>query len=143
MGGKVENVLANNICINDTNRGIAIFAGDNGYVKNVSVSNVIMDTHILAGGWWGKGEPFVICSANSNGVIENVKISGLTAQSENIGVIVGTVNNLTIHNLQISIIESKNRKYAKNYDIAPNGKIDKQNDFVGEYYIENTIKINS
>lgn len=141
IGGRVENVLVSNVCIHDTNRGLAVFAGDNGYVKNVSVSNVIMDTHILAGGWWGRGEPFVICSANSSGVIDNVRISGLSAKSENIGVVAGNVTGLAITDSNIQIVNSDKRSLASSFDIAPNGKLCAENDFSGSFYAEQGIEI--
>ena len=137
----MENVLISNICIYDTNRGFAVFAGDGGYVKNVSIINVVMDTHIFAGDWWGKGEPFVICSANSNGIIENIRISELTADSENIGLIAGNVRGVTIHDSHINIVDSSNRRYAAEYDIAPNGTLAVKNHFVGKYYTDNGITV--
>lgn len=141
IGGRVENVLVSNVCIHGTNRGIAVFAGDNGYVKNVSFSNIVMDTHIRAGGWWGKGEPFVICCANSGGIIDNVRISGLCASSENIGVVAGNVTGLSITDSRINIVKSDKRKFATYYDIAPNGTLADKNDFSGEFYVEKGIEI--
>ena len=79
----------------------------------------------------GKGEPFVICSANSNGVINNVRISGLSAISENIGVVAGNVTELAITDSNIHIIDSDKRRFASSYDIAPNGKLYAENKFFG------------
>lgn len=141
MNGRIENVVVSNLCIHDTNRGLAIFASDGGYVKNIAVSNVVMDTHIYGGGWWGKGEPFVICASNSCGCIDNIHLSNIYSVSENIGFIGGNVENISIHDCNVRVVDSKNRRFAKKFDVAPNGEIDAENTFDGEYYLEKNIKI--
>lgn len=50
--------------------------GDDGWVENVSIENVTMHTGVRAGNWWGKGEPLVICAAESSGRIERVCVRG-------------------------------------------------------------------
>jgi polygalacturonase len=57
---KVRNVNVSNIIVNDTNRGIAIFVRDRGWVENVRIDNALLQTRFIAGGWWGKGEPLVL-----------------------------------------------------------------------------------
>lgn len=136
MSGKIENVIISNIIIRESNRGIAIFAGNCGYVKNVLISRVIMDTHIYAGGWWGKGEPFVITSANSDGIIQNVDISDIMASSENIGVISGNVKNIRIRNFAFDLMYTDKRKYAGEFDIQPNGELKIKNTFEGKYFTD-------
>lgn len=123
LASKVRDVLFNNITIHESNRGIAIFAGDDGWVRDVSITNVNMDTHIVAGCWWGKGEPLVISAADSNGVIEGISISNIKAHSENGIIIVGSkknVKNIDLNNWRILIRESRNRQlFGKAFDIQP------------------------
>jgi hypothetical protein len=77
----------------DTNRGIAIFA--NGYVgqenrptEDVIFSNIVIRTHLIPGGWWGKAEPIYIavqpcikdvpCEVR----VRNVAFNDITAEAE-------------------------------------------------------------
>lgn len=131
---RIKNILIENICITETNRGLAIFAGDEGCVEDVKISNVIMDTHIFTKEWWGKGEPIVICSANSSGVIRNVTMKDITADSENKAIAVGNIENLQISDCHISVTDRGGREFATDYDISPNGKLDVKNDFEGIWY---------
>ena len=121
---KVKNVCISNINITNSNRGIAIFAKDDGYISNISISDININTRILYGAWWGKGEPIVICAANSNGVIENVHFKNIFAKSENGIVIAGQNNNIkdiSISDMKLSLIESKKWQILGNrLDIMPN-----------------------
>ncbi len=77
----------------DTNRGIAIFA--NGYVgqenrptEDVTFSDIVIRTHLIPGGWWGKAEPIYIavqpCIKDvACGVrVRNVVFNDITAEAE-------------------------------------------------------------
>lgn len=78
----------------DTNRGIAIFA--NGYpgqkdrpTEDVIFSNIVIRTHLIPGGWWGKAEPIYIAvqpcdtGAPCEPRVRNVSFSNITAEAEN------------------------------------------------------------
>jgi hypothetical protein len=78
----------------DTNRGIAIFA--NGYpeqkdrpTEDVLFSNIVIRTHLIPGGWWGKAEPiYIAVQPRDTGVtcaprVRNVTFSNITAEAEN------------------------------------------------------------
>lgn len=80
--GKVRNVTISNIVIHDSNRGFSIFSGKDGFVENVAITNIICDTRIYAGAWWGKGEPVVIC-AYQQGSIRKVVFSNIIIKCEN------------------------------------------------------------
>jgi len=77
----------------DTNRGIAIFA--NGYVgqenrptEDVTFSDIVIRTHLIPGGWWGKAEPIYIAvqpriKDTPCGVrVRNVVFNDITAEAE-------------------------------------------------------------
>ena len=54
----VRNVVINNIIIKGSNRGLTFMCNDKGsLVENVRASNLLIDTRIQAGNWWGNGEP--------------------------------------------------------------------------------------
>ena len=113
MAGKVRDVVISNLTIHNTNRGFTIFAGDDGWVENVSIQNIIMHTRIYAGDWWGKGEPLVICAAQSRGRIENIRVRGITAHSENGAVIVGDARNvreIVLEDWSIALSHGENHK---------------------------------
>ncbi len=131
---RVSNVLVNNVCITQSNRGLAIFAGDNGLVQHVKLSHLTMDTHILTREWWGRGEPIVLCSANSTGRISDVSIEDVYADAENKAVAVGRIDNLRLRDCQITLTDRGGRDHAREYDISPNGRLDVLNDFEGTWY---------
>ena len=62
----MRDVALSNLVMHDCSRGFAIQAGDGGWVENVVIDNIVMETRMFAGAWWGKGEPLVISAAHSN-----------------------------------------------------------------------------
>ncbi|MCK4514024.1 MAG: right-handed parallel beta-helix repeat-containing protein, partial [Spirochaetaceae bacterium] len=67
--GAVERVAISNCVITGSNRGIGIFAGESSRVSDVVVSNLVIETHLIAGHWWGKGEPLAFLIIGDDGVI--------------------------------------------------------------------------
>ncbi len=53
----VRKVLINNVVITDSNRGIAFMTFDGGYVSDVVIANVTIETHRFDWFWWGDGDP--------------------------------------------------------------------------------------
>ncbi|PGH40418.1 MAG: hypothetical protein CRN43_03160, partial [Candidatus Nephrothrix sp. EaCA] len=81
------NLLFNNIRIFDSNRGIGIFQRKKGDMENIHFSNIIIQTRLHSGQWWGHGEPIHISSvpgvgAKESGYIKNVTFSNVTAAAE-------------------------------------------------------------
>lgn len=103
IGHRSENILVSNILIHDTNRGIGIFTSDGGVIKNVSISNISLETKIFTAGWWGKGEAVIICAAFENSIVENVSIQSLSGSSENGIAVYG--NNRNIKNVRFYDID--------------------------------------
>lgn len=61
MYSRIRNVTVTNCVIQESNRGICIMASaGQGCVEDVIFSNLVIDTKIRAGNWWGNGEPFYI-----------------------------------------------------------------------------------
>lgn len=123
LASKVQNILISNIVVHDSNRGIAIFSGDGGWVKNVRISDVQMETRIAAGGWWGKGEPLVISAGDSDGQIANIAVSGVTAAAENSIVVVGrdkNVRGISLSDWRLVLKPGRNRaQFGGQIDIQP------------------------
>ena len=54
----VRNVLISNCIIKESNRGLCFMCNDeSSLVENVHISNMLIDTKIRAGNWWGNGKP--------------------------------------------------------------------------------------
>ena len=126
LASKVRNVVVSNLVITDTNRGIAIFAGKCGWVENVVISNVLMDTRQIAGAWWGKGEPLVI-SGEDTGRIDGISVNNVRSFSDN-GVVIAS-QNASIRNIELRdwILELRfgnNRALFKQmFDVLPGNPI--------------------
>ena len=107
-----------------SNRGISIFSGDDGIVENVKISNIECKTHIHAGGWWGKGEGFIICAANAKGQIKNVTLENCHFTQENPSIIAGTdgnVDGVKLVNCTFEYKEGYTHPFFKNkMDLQPN-----------------------
>lgn len=123
MASKLKNVMINNVTITNSNRGIGIFAADNGWVKNIIISNVNIYTSITAGSWWGNGEPLVISTADSTGQISSISMSHIHASSENGIRLVGkggNIKDITFNDWRLSIRYGYNRPlFGKWIDLNP------------------------
>jgi polygalacturonase len=124
LSGKVRDVTLTNLVIRDSGRGFAIQAGDHGWVENVEISNVVVETRMFAGAWWGKGEPLVISAANSETAhIRGITISHLRARAENGILIVGqnhNVEDVTLDDVSLELGGSANSPlYGRMLDLAP------------------------
>jgi polygalacturonase len=124
LSGKVRDVALSNLVMHDCSRGFAIQAGDGGWVENVVINNVVMETRMFAGAWWGKGEPLVISAANSSSAhIRGVSINHLRAWSENSILVVGqnhNVSDIVLGDLDLTFSYSPNSAlYGQEFDLAP------------------------
>ena len=122
LASKIRNAVFSNLVISDSNRGFAIQAGDGGWVENVQVSNVVMDTRIVCGEWWGKGEPLLIATSGS-GRISGVSFSHIRACSDNSIVVVGSrysISNIALQDWDLTIRYGLNRPlYGRFVDVQP------------------------
>ena len=120
----IRNVNVHDIKILPSNRGISIFSGDGGTVENVTLKNIDCNTFIHAGGWWGKGEGFVICAKDKKGTIKNVTMENCSFTEENPSLIAGTDGNVCCVNLvscSLSKREGSTHPYFRNkLDLQPN-----------------------
>lgn len=121
---KVRDITISNVVFKDCQRGIIIQASDNGFVENVTLTNLIIETKMFAGAWWGKGEPLVITAADSDSArIRNIAISHVRARSENSIVIVGqkrNISDITIEDYSGEYAYSANTPlYGQTLDLSP------------------------
>lgn len=90
---KIEGISVSGINAYDTNRAVGIYANNDGYVENVIISDIILETKIFIGAWTGYGEPLFINSQGS-GVIEGVICENFVGSSESGAVICGEGHNI-------------------------------------------------
>jgi hypothetical protein len=67
------------------NRGIGVFERGGGTTANVLFSNLVIETRLLTGHWWGKGEPIYIATSGAGGPelgVRNVRFSNVLAEGE-------------------------------------------------------------
>lgn len=122
LASKVRDAVFSNLVISGTNRGFAIQAGEGGWVKNIQVSNVVMDTRIICGEWWGKGEPLLIATSG-DGHISGVSFSHIRAHSDNSIVIVGShhsISDIALQDWDLTLRYGLNRPlYGRFIDVQP------------------------
>lgn len=125
----MRNLVFSNLVMYDSNRGIGIFSRDGGSIENVLFSNIVIETRLHAGHWWGKGEPIHIsaCRQTDKGIpgkISNIRFEGITASSE-AGILISGCSESIISNITLSGISLKVRNgkytdsYGGNFDLRP------------------------
>lgn len=123
QASKVRDVILRDLIVKDSNRGVAIFAGDGGFVENISLSDLIMSTRIYPGPWWGKGEPLVICSATVNARIRHVSVCNVCVNAENSIIVsgeAGNVDDILLKNWRVALRYGDARPlYGEKIDLAP------------------------
>jgi hypothetical protein len=88
----VRNFTFQNIVIHDSNRGINIQARGGEVVENLLFTNLVTDTRLMDGPWWGAGEPISISVANweyaswanssGAGRVRHIKFTNMSARSQ-------------------------------------------------------------
>ena len=124
LGSHVRNVCVKNIKVMPSSRAFIIFAGDNGRVENVHIENLVSETCIHAGAWWGKGEGFVICACRASGEISDITIRNCNFVQENPSIIAGedyNICNITLENCNFSHKDGHTHPYYRGkLDLQPN-----------------------
>jgi hypothetical protein len=102
----VRNMTFDNVIIRDSNRGINIQARGGEVVENLIFSNVVSETRLIDGPWWGAGEPVSMTVARwaypswpdapveTAGRIRHVVFNNMIANSQSPIVIYSTVPGL-------------------------------------------------
>ena len=105
----VRNVLISNCIIKESYRGLCLMCNDeSSLVENVRISNMMIDTKIRAGNWWGNGEPIFMMAVKHDHhipatqhphtrtecAIRNIHIENVTCTGENAMGVYGTNGNI-------------------------------------------------
>ena len=66
------------------NRGLAVFSLGEERTAHVLFSNITMETSLITGHWWGKGEPIYIAARKGNGKAEirDIHFTNITVEAE-------------------------------------------------------------
>ena len=86
-GNDIRNLVFSNIIIRDSNRGIAIFVRGKEKIETIPMSNIIFETRLIDGGWWGMAEPVHVSVVPWNapgelGSVSNLRFVNVTATSQ-------------------------------------------------------------
>ncbi|NGM67743.1 polygalacturonase [Natronolimnobius sp. AArcel1] len=127
--GPIRDCLFENCVIRASNRGLGIQHRDSGDLENVLFSNIVLETGLLPGPWWGKAEPIYVTSVPRDeetdlGRVRNIRFSNIVARSEN-GALVyahdeADVANVTLENVRLEISDSPHAdRVGGNIDLQP------------------------
>ncbi len=121
------NLLFDNIRIYGSNRGIGIFQRRKGNMDNMLFSNMIIDTRLYPGQWWGHGEPIHISAlpgigSKEVGRISNVRFTNIIAKGEEGIVLYGsqesTLKDIRFDNVQLTLNRGPlTDLYGGNFDL--------------------------
>ncbi|HXW13983.1 MAG TPA: glycosyl hydrolase family 28 protein [Terriglobia bacterium] len=97
--GEIRNCTFSNLVIFSTTRGINVYLRGTGVIENVLFDNIVIQTQLFTGYWWGKGEPIHISSVmkagtKTTGVIRDLRFSNIIANSEGGILIYGTKDSI-------------------------------------------------
>jgi len=118
-----------NIIIQDSHRGIGIFAHDKSNIEDLIFTNIIIETRLYNGQWWGHGEPIHLsCISRFEGVragqIKNVQFNQINATGEQ-GILVYGLEESRLENIRFNQVQLRMRKgketmdYGGNFDLRP------------------------
>lgn len=125
-----RNLLFNNIVIRDSNRGILINLRYGELIENVVFSNIVIESRLYRGKWWGKGEPIHISAVAEHADekrprrLRNVTFSNVTAVGDH-GVVVYADDNSTIEDVRFDNVRLTLRpgalqeSFGGNFDLRP------------------------
>jgi hypothetical protein len=125
----IRNCVFQNLVIKESNRGLGVFVRDQGSVENVLFENLIIDTRLHTGHWWGKGEPIHVSAlprteGTQPGRVRNVRFKNVVASSET-GIVVwgsdpGQIQDLELDDIQLTVRPGPlSRSYGGNIDVRP------------------------
>ncbi len=118
-----------NIVIYGSNRGIGIFAHDAASIEELIFSDIIIESKLHNGQWWGNGEPIHLSSISRfegepAGQIRNVQFNNIIATGEAGFLVYGQqesrMENIRFNNVQLKIINGvETIAYGGNFDLRP------------------------
>lgn len=148
----IRKCIFTNIIISESNRGIGIYARDSSSIEDLIFSNIIIETRLFNGQWWGHGEPIHLSAISRFegepvGQIKNVQFNNITSVGEQGIFIYGLkeshMENIQLNNVRLHIRSGRETMgYGGNFDLRPTAFPEKQifeHDIPGIYaqYVDN------
>ncbi|WP_319592448.1 glycosyl hydrolase family 28 protein [uncultured Draconibacterium sp.] len=132
----IRRCIFNNITIYGSNRGIGIFAHDASDIEELIFSNIIIETRLHNGQWWGNGEPIHLSSisrfeGHAAGEIKNVQFNNIVATGEHGIILYGLeescIQDVDFNNISLTVLKGKETiNYGGNFDLRPAADIKMQ-----------------
>jgi polygalacturonase len=125
----IRRFIFTNIVIYGSNRGIGIFARDAAHIEELVFSNIIIETRLHNGHWWGNGEPIHLSAISRFagqpvGQIKDVQFNNVRATGEH-GIILYGQKESPMENIQFNNVRLKLKSgretlaYGGNFDLRP------------------------
>ena len=118
-----------NIVIYGSNRGIGIFAHDAAPIEELIFSDIIIESKLHNGQWWGNGEPIHLSSISRfdgepAGQIRHVQFNNIIATGEAGILLYGQkerrMEDIRFNNVQLKIVNgAETLAYGGNFDLRP------------------------
>ncbi len=103
--GGIDHVTLSNCVLRDSNRGIYIGISHGGSVRNVLISDVLIECTRHDWFWWGEGDPFYFMLGDKPGLIENVVLRNIIARGRGTSLVEGSaaypLTNITFENIRL------------------------------------------
>ncbi len=150
----IRRCIFSNIVISESNRGIGISARDSSSIEDLIFSNIIIETRLHNGQWWGHGEPIHLSAISRFegkpvGQIKNVQFNNIMATGEQSIFLYGQkeshMENIRFNNVQLHLRKGlETMGYGGNFDLRPAARIENQifeHDIPGIYaqYVDNIV----
>jgi hypothetical protein len=131
----IRNCTFSNLVIYESNRGIGVFARDAGSIENIFFSDIVIQTRLHTGHWWGHGEPIHVSAIGQNrdvpvGSIKNIHFNNIMAKSES-GIVIygekqGVVSDISLQDIRFELVNGKHSlTFGGNFDLRPVASLEK------------------
>jgi len=127
-GRDVRDCTFANLVIHGSNRGLGVFVRGRGSVENILFSDIVIQSQLFTGHWWGKAEPIHVSAipwesgVSQIGRIKDVRFRNILAESES-GIIVcgcqqSVIEGLSFRQVKVRIKKSPlHQSYGGNFDL--------------------------
>ncbi|MEP6735436.1 MAG: glycosyl hydrolase family 28 protein [Chryseolinea sp.] len=132
----IRKCVFSNIIITESNRGIGIFAHDASDIEELIFTDIIMETRLHNGIWWGNGEPIHLSSTSRfagkrQGKIKNIQFNNISATAGHGILIYGdkesNMENIQFNNLKLDIVKGRETMTkGGNFELRPTATYEKQ-----------------
>jgi len=132
----IRKCIFSNIIITESNRGIGIFAHDASDIEELIFTDIIIETRLHNGIWWGNGEPIHLSSTSRfagkrPGQIKNIQFNNISATAGHGILIYGDkesrMENIQFNNLKLKIVKGRDTMTkGGNFELRPTAIYEKQ-----------------